>query len=195
MSHFNNKSLWHAISLRGRGKDDGFINLSGRRCNWWAVLGQLHHIDPSPCAGWEYRDAVWRMCDRHPRRDGETKWKKIKLMSFVYASFSGRVKTFFLKIPLGIATFCSYIISPTLEKFKFFLLSCRKYCTSLWNHMLPRSTAYISEVSKWSKVIKWKDIILPFSYCTIIAPAISKERENIIYVRCGWEEKKVICYN
>lgn len=27
-------------------EDDGFINLSGRLCNWWAMLGQLNHIDP-----------------------------------------------------------------------------------------------------------------------------------------------------
>lgn len=27
-------------------RDDGFINLSGRLCNWWAVLGQVNHIDP-----------------------------------------------------------------------------------------------------------------------------------------------------
>ncbi len=47
MSHFNNKSLTCNIILRSRGKeDDGFINLSGRLCNWWPMLGQLNRIDP-----------------------------------------------------------------------------------------------------------------------------------------------------
>ncbi len=63
MSHFNNKSLTCNIIWCGRGKgDDGFINLSGRLCNWWPMLGQLNRIDPLPYVGWgshhELKDAV-----------------------------------------------------------------------------------------------------------------------------------------